>query len=689
MRAERSVSMATRPSRVWELIRDPSRYGEWMKAITRFEPIDPQAEIGRGARYDMRMRVGSVEVGGEVELTEYDPCRDLAWHSVSGIDQRGRLRIRETSPGLTTVTFRLSYQSPGGAWGLIADQVSGTVVRRNLRDSLTALQERCAEPSSRASSATDTVDFVRGQLAAGRVLIDAGVLRPSRPDRMLATLLALRRWGLTIPGGFSASAARYPDATAVVDERGSATFAAIDLRTNAMANAFREAGLGEQSRVGILCRNHAGFVEALVALTKVGADVLLLNTGFAPPQLRDVITREGVDAIVHDSEFSAALRGVVPVRQRFLAWSGAERSAGRSLQRLAVATSSTEPVPPEQASRVTILTSGTTGTPKGAERAQPHSANPIVSMLSRIPLRSRRTTMIAVPMFHAWGLANLGLAFVLSSTIVLRREFDPEETLADIERYRVDALIAVPVMLRRIMELPAARRRRYDTSSLSLVAVSGSHLPGHLATEFMDEFGDILYNLYGSTEVSAATIATPDELRRAPGTAGKPPYGTVVRLLDSRGREVRGGQPGRIFVGNDMLFEGYTHGDGVSMVDGLMATGDIGRFDRQGLLFVEGRSDDMIVSGGENVFPTEIEKLLSTHPSIVDTVVVGVPDDEWGQRLRAYVVKRGRARLTEDAVKRHVRSHLARYKVPRDVVFVQRIPRNATGKVVKSELGVG
>jgi fatty-acyl-CoA synthase len=503
---------------------------------------------------------------------------------------------------------------------------------------------------------------------------------------MLAALLAVRHWGLTVPGGVAASAARYPDATALIDDREVLTFAELEHRTNAIANGLRTSGVVEGARAGVLCRNHAGFIAAVVGLTKLGADVLLLNTAFAGPQLRDVLVRERVDEVIHDAEFARSIGTAVARRQRLVAWSDAPRTSTVTLQRLVTHASADDPDPPERPSRIIVLTSGTTGTPKGASRSQPHSAQPIVGILSRIPLRSRQTTLIAVPLFHAWGLVHLGLAFVLSSTVVLQRHFDAEAVLAAVERHSVHALIAVPVMLRRILELPARIRDRYDLSSLRVVAVSGSALPAGLATAFMDEFGEILYNLYGSTEVAAASIATPEDLRSAPGTAGKPPYGTLLRLLDEAGREVRQGDVGRIFVGNDMLFEGYTDGGEATAVDGLMSTGDLGRIDADGRLFVEGRSDEMIVSGGENVFPVEVEDLLLAHRDVADGAVVGVSDEEWGGRLRAYLVKRPGSRLTDDDVKRYVQDHLARYKVPRDVLFVPSIPRNPTGKVVRSGL---
>jgi acyl-coenzyme A synthetase/AMP-(fatty) acid ligase len=289
-------------------------------------------------------------------------------------------------------------------------------------------------------------------------------------------------------------------------------------------------------------------------------------------------------------------------------------------------------------------------------------------------------------MFHSWGLAHFNLGLTLSTTLVLQRRFDPAATLRAIEEHRVDALIVVPVMLERLLHAKRESRRRHDLSSLRIIAASGSALPGHLANEVMDEFGDVLYNLYGSTEVAWATIATPEDLRSAPGTAGRPPHGTILRLYDEDGREVPRGGVGRIYVSNEMQFDGYTGGGGKDTIDGLMSSGDVGHLDGNGRLFVDGRDDEMIISGGENVFPREIEDLLADHPAIDEVAVVGVEDDDFGQRLRAFVVVCVGEELTEDDVRTHVRDNLARFKVPRDVVFMEELPRNATGKVLKRVL---
>jgi len=533
------------------------------------------------------------------------------------------------------------------------------------------------------------VRAVAGQLDAVRVLTEAGVLRPSRPDRLVAALLSLVRWGFTPAAGYATSAARYADEPAIIDENGTLTFGELDRRTGAIARGLQEAGVGEGDRVALLCRNHRGFVEALVALSKLGADSLLLNTSFAGPQLAGVMRTERARVIIHDEEFTALLREGARRRKRFIAWHDSEPPKSTpTLDRLAERHQGETVAPPSRTGRIVILTSGTTGAPKGASRGGPGGIDPAIAFLSRIPLRARQTTLVAAPLFHAWGFANLLLASLLSTTVVLQRRFDPAATLAALSQHRANALVAVPVMLQRILDLPDHVRTSRRPASLRVVAVSGSALPGPLAIRFMDEFGDVVYNLYGSTEVAWAAIATPADTRQAPGTAGRPPRGTAVRIVDAHGDELPTGRTGRIFVGNDMVFEGYTSGADKERIGTLVSSGDIGRFNEDGLLFVEGRDDDMIVSGGENVFPAEVEELLTGHPAVADVAVVGVADEEFGQRLAAFVVRRGGAAIDAAGVRTYVRDHLARYKVPRDVTFLDALPRNATGKVLKRELPV-
>jgi acyl-CoA synthetase (AMP-forming)/AMP-acid ligase II len=534
----------------------------------------------------------------------------------------------------------------------------------------------------------DVVGLVSQKLFTARTLAQAGVVRPTRPDRLARVASALRRFGPTPAAGYTASASRFPDAPAIIDERGTLTFAQVHRRTNGLAHALAARGVREGDGVAIMCRNHRGFIEATVACSKLGAHALYLNTAFAGPQITEVVQREGPVALVYDDDFDNLVHDAGEGRMRFIGWhDGPEPAEHPLLEDLIAEGDPSDVAAPAERGRVVILTSGTTGSPKGAQRQQPRSLDPAAALLSMIPLRARGTTMIAAPMFHSWGFAHFTLGMALSSTVVLRRRFDPEETLRATAEHRCAALVVVPIMLQRILELPPELLDRYRLPHLRVIAASGSALPGELAIRVMDRFGDVLFNLYGSTEVAWATIATPADLRAAPGTAGRPPRGTIVRIVDEDGRDVPPGATGRIFVGNELAFDGYTGGGGKQVLEGLLSSGDVGHLDAAGRLFIDGRDDEMIVSGGENVFPREVEDLLSRHDRVDDVAVVGVADEEFGQRLKAFVVpaREGDA-PGEDELKAYVRANLARYKVPREIVFLEELPRNATGKVLKREL---
>ncbi|WP_205697921.1 AMP-binding protein [Conexibacter sp. SYSU D00693] len=528
-------------------------------------------------------------------------------------------------------------------------------------------------------------DVVSTGAQAAKVFAGAGLVTPIRPDRGAKALAAVAKFGQSPAGGYAAAAALEPDRAAIIDERGTLTFAEVEERTTRLANALARRGISEGDGVALMMRNHRGFVETVIALSKLGADGLMLNTAFAGPQLTEVVEREGPEAVIHDAEFTDLLADALQDRTRYVAWTDDDTDTGdvETLEQLIEDGAPTALSKPGRHGRTTILTSGTTGTPKGATRGGP-TIGAAVSILSAIPLRARERVFVVAPLFHQWGFAHLLLALLLRSTLVLRRKFKPEETLKVVEEERVACLPMVPVMCRKLLDLDEETRSKYDTSTLRTVPVSGSALPGDLAIDFMDAFGDVLYNLYGSTEVAWAAIASPRDLREAPGTAGPPPHGTKLEILGDDDQPLPPGETGRIFVGNDMLFEGYTGGGSKDVVRGLMATGDVGHLDEEGRLFVEGRDDDMIVSGGENVFPQEVEDTLARHEAVADVAVVGVEDDEWGQRLKAYVVKEGD--VDEKTLKQHVKEQLAGYKVPREIVFLDELPRNPAGKVLKREL---
>ncbi len=516
--------------------------------------------------------------------------------------------------------------------------------------------------------------------------VRSGLLRMNSPAVAKAGLQAYRGRG-PLGAILALSVARAPETVAIIDERGETTFGTFEERTNALANAWAAAGVNAGDGVGIMLRNHAGFLEALFACVKLGAKAIFMNTSFSGPQLASVSEREGVQVLVYDEEFEDVVKDVKAPSGRYRAWTTTEGDDAEDTIQGLVKNGDTSPPPaPSRHASLIILTSGTTGTPKGAARQQPKSLAPFGAPLSKLPFRGGEVTVLPTPMFHAIGLLQSLIAIGLGSTLILRHRFDAGKTLEDIEEHKATALVVVPVMLRRILDEHDKRGRKQDLSSLNIVFAGGSQLGGSLATRAMDTMGDVLYNLYGSTEVAIATIATPEDLRRAPDSVGRIVTGSRVRILDNDGKDVPKGETGRIFVGNAMPFEGYTGGGTKDLIDGLMSSGDVGHFDEHDLLTIDGRDDDMIVSGGENVFPAELEELLAAHDKVSEAAVLGVDDEEFGQRLKAFVVLEDGQELSEDEVKAYAKDNLARYKVPREVVFLDELPRNPTGKVLKREL---
>ncbi len=553
-------------------------------------------------------------------------------------------------------------------------------------------RQRDARPH-RPSVAARSTQLASEAVGALTTIAASGALRPVRPDRLARVALAQRRFGGTAAFAAAVGAELHGDRPAVIDELGTLTFSELDAQTRSLAGALHEHfDLVAGRRVAIMCRNHRGFVYAQVAAARLGCDLVPLNTDFAGPQLQEVLAREGVTAAIYDQEFEPVFDAAEFDGTRVIAWH--EEDPGRpTLEALISLGTDTAPAPPT-AGRTIMMTSGTTGTPKGAVRTVRASALLPLALSGFLELarfkptpRSGGPIVVCPPLFHLYGQIGLFAGFGLGSSIVIRRRFDPQTTLEQIDRHRAEVLLAVPTMLKRIMDLPRSTRDNYDTSSLRMIVSGAAPLPPELALAVMDQFGDILYNGYASTEVGPGTLATPSDLRRAPGTVGKPAPGVKIRILDEEGLELPPGETGRIFVGNPMLFEGYTGGGSKEVINGLMATGDVGHFDPEGRLFIDGRDDDMILSGGENVFPQEVEELLTTHNAVADAAVFGVPDPDFGQRLAASVVLKPGHSASAEELQAYVRERLARHKVPREIEFVDELPRTSTGKLRRRKLG--
>ena len=700
MRLSERIDLPVSPERAWRTVIDPRVIGRTLPGLVTFEVLG-DGPLRQGTRLRTVLAIGAAELGSELEVTVLRDGRDMVAVGVTGIDLHVALRVRPSGDG-ARISVRAGYNPPGGVPGALAGVVALPEMRRRVREMLRAV-ERILLAEDAPAPRPGPVEVAMLAARSARVFRRAGVLRPMRPDKYATIARQLAHWGATPAGAYAAAATRDPHRMAIIDGDRALTYAELDHRTTALAVALRDRGVGEGHRVAIACRNHRGFVETLVAVSKAGADALLVNTAFAAPQVRAVFDRERPTALVCDADLLGVMdealgaatgvssdpaRGTVDGVPRVVAAWDAEhpsRPGVRSLDELIVEGDGRPLAYPGSPGRVVLLTSGTTGVPKGTRRSRIALGAP-VSFLDRMDYRDGGTFLIAPPLFHAWGFANLLMAMLLGSTVVLRRDFDPEDVLRSVARHGVDVLVAVPVMLGRILELDPGVREEFDLSRLRVTATSGSALPGDLATRWMDVFGDTLHSLYGATEVGWGAIADPADLRAAPTTAGRVSLGARVRIVDRGGVALPTHRTGRILVGGGLANDRYTDGTRLPQRDGLSETGDVGYLDDLGRLFVLGREDDMIISGGENVYPRTVEDVLEEHPGVKEVAAIGVPDEHYGERIAVHVVKAPGARLSAKAVREHVRARRPRYEVPRDVVFCDELPRGATGKILRRAL---
>ncbi len=531
-------------------------------------------------------------------------------------------------------------------------------------------------------------------------------------------LFGVGRWGPGVAAMVSSAAHRFPCRTVIEDDAGSLTYFELDRQVTSLASVLRHRAESEQT-VGILARNHRGFVIAQIAAERAGLDLVLLSTALPVPLLRDVVTSEGIGVIVADREFLplvgealADLEGRTPIvvqADDFMADDSDAALAGPGIERISNLIDRWAWVPsPRRRSVLTLLTSGTTGAPKGARRnnrAAPGSE--ALALFEEVPYRVGDLYLIAPPLFHAWGLSQLTIALATASTVILRRRFDPDEIVETLRSREVDVLAVVPLMLRRILNSidadatdgTATDRTGPDRTGPGtggsagmnpprIVGSSGNVLSGDLSIEWMDRFGDRLYNFYGSTETGIGTIARPSDMRRAPGTVGRAPRGVTLSILDEEGMPLPPGETGTIFLSSSQQFDGYSDGSDRERNGSLMASNDLGYLDDHGLLHVNGRDGDMIVTGGENVFPHAVEEVLERQTGVDLAAVVGLPDTEFGQRIAAFVVPRPGEDLDVDRLRAEVSKELLGFMVPKEFHVVEALPMTTTGKVIRHQLAV-
>jgi fatty-acyl-CoA synthase len=552
----------------------------------------------------------------------------------------------------------------------------------------------------------EKIEAVRAQIldlpnrvrTSARVVAQSGMLFEWRPSGLRAALGALATGSRNPSLIFSLHAANTPDKPALLWRDRRLSYRELDDRMNRAA-----AGLKRRYRRGssviLMMRNRPEFLEVQGGAGRFGAAAVSVSWRSTPSELVYLAQHCGAKAIVFEADMWGAVEQAkrslsIPDRDYIVVGGDAPGCSRYEDDFLAppYTTLAIEKGSEEDAA-VVIYTSGTTGKPKGAVRKFPKDATyAAMQFIGETPMRSDDIHLVTCPLYHSTAFGFLVFNGILGGTAVLMDEFKPELFLQLVERHGVTTTAVVPTILHRVMSLEPDVLARYDIRSMRAIFTVGAQLPAPLGTQVMDHFGDVLFNCYGATELALVTMAKPADLRAAPGTIGKALPGNEIRLLDDQGRQVPVGKVGELYARNKMLVAGY-HNDPdstrSSMRDGFFSVGDLARCDRDGRFFIEGRKRDMVISGGVNVYPAEVEAAIEAHPDVAEVAVIGVDDPEWGERVRAFVVRRPGATLDEGALKVWCRERLAGPKVPRDFLFLEGLPRNPTGKVLKRELRAG
>lgn len=515
--------------------------------------------------------------------------------------------------------------------------------------------------------------------------------------KALATIVKTRSNGASGPSMiYRVHAAFRPEKEAVRFQGQSLTFRQIDQRVDALAAALKTRfGLEKGNAAVIMMRNRPEMLEVQGAMNRVGGGAVSVSWRSTPKELAYLVNHSGAKAIFVEHEMAHVVDEArseftaMPEQNYFVVGDAKPRFVPYES---ALAVGDVEASADSDEGAVVIYTSGTTGKPKGAVRRFPKEAmEAILQSVLELPLRGDDRHLVVCPMYHSTALGFISFSMILGATVVIERDFEPERFLETVEREQITTTAMVPTMIHRVLSLPEKTLTKYDTRSLRAVISGGAPLSGTLARRFIERFGHILYNFYGATETGVNTLATSDELLRAPGTIGHVVPGNEIRLLDDEGREVARGKTGEVFVRNAMLVAGYHKDDEAtrsSMRDGFFSVGDLAHQDEHGLFHIDGRKRDMIISGGVNVYPAEVEETLHRHPAVGEVAVVGMPDEEWGERVVAFVVRRAETdtECSESELIAYCKRELAGPKVPRQVRFIDELPKNPTGKILKREL---
>jgi acyl-CoA synthetase (AMP-forming)/AMP-acid ligase II len=498
------------------------------------------------------------------------------------------------------------------------------------------------------------------------------------------------------------------DKLAMIDDRPngtihSMTFAQLEAASNQTANVLVDLGVRAGDSKVVWCgQNSIGLVLMINAARKLGVTAVPLNYRLSDEEAAYVTDHSDADVVYVDAEFAPMferIRDQLPKVRHFLVFDGAAGggvpAAMTDVDALVAVAASTEPQIPEgtEAGATMIYTSGTTGKPKGALRRGSNGADQLAAMLAFIGYTPNDVYIPTGPLYHSGPGGFMGIAQALGQTTVLQRKFNPEDWLRLIEKYKVTSTFSAPTPIRMVCNLPDDVKAKYDVSSMRVMIANAAPWSFALKQMYLAYFPeDSLFEVYGSTELGVNCILRPEDQRRKPGSCGKPAPMVEVKLFDDDGNEVTDTGPeatGELFVKSPSVFNDYYKQHDKFLDDqkhGFQTVGDIAYRDDEGYLYICDRKKDMIISGGMNIYPAEIEAALEHHPDVLEAAVFGVPSEEWGESVHAVVVVREGASMTEDDVASFAREHLASYKVPRSVTWLDELPKTGSGKILKREL---
>ena len=488
------------------------------------------------------------------------------------------------------------------------------------------------------------------------------------------------------PSVFIEPAASRPDEVAIESPDGRRSWGELELSTRRVANGLAALGLGPGERVAVLSRNRPEFIEVVLGSARAGTRFVPLNWHLTADEIAYILEDSGSRVLVCDpghAETARAAADRAGVEHRFV--------AGESWDAW-LAAQSTDTPENRVAGATLMYTSGTTGRQKGVVRSdQGGTVDQVFERYRRVGgiwgYRRPGVHLVACPLYHAAPPANALFGMAHGQSLVLMPSFDAEQALALVERHRVTTTHLVPTQMIRLLRLPEARRARADLSSLEAVFHGAAPCPPWAKRAMIDWLGPIVIEYFGSSEGTGPLIATSEEWLAHPGTVGKPHPALEVSAVDDAGRDLPRGGTGTLYFRRADGPPRY-HGDpdktrASRLADGRFTVGDVGWVDDDGFVYLADRKIDMIISGGANIYPSEIEAVLSQHPAVDDCAVFGVPDDEWGEQVKAAVTLRAGQTAGADALIAFCRERVAAYKCPRSVDFVDEMPREASGKLKK------